>query len=132
MADAATVRSARLIGAAAVQAGTAFLLADEADTSPAHRAALQSPRAERTVVTNLISGGAARGLSNRFIEELGIWHEDALPFPLAGAAVGQLKTAAEQRGCYDFTAFWAGQNAPLAEPGSAAGIVARLAGGFDL
>ena len=128
--DAAGVRAAMTLGAAAVQAGTAFLLADEADTRPAHRVALQSPRAEATVVTNLLSGGMARGIPNRLIDEIGAVHPAALPFPLAGAAVGLLKAVAEAKDSDDFSTFWAGQNAPLARAGSAAQIVARLAAGL--
>ena len=114
-----------------MQVGTAFLLADEALTKPAHRAAIQTARPEDTVVTNLFSGGAARGLYNRFIREAGPMNDAALPFPLAGAAVGALKAAAEKQGCYDFSPFWAGQNAGLCRPGSAAEIVGRLCGGIE-
>lgn len=128
--NAAAVRAARALGAAAVQAGTAFLLADEADTRPAHRAALQSARAEETVVTNLLSGGMARGIPNRLMHELGAVHPTALPFPLAGTAVGALKTAAEAQGSDAFSTLWAGQNAPLARSGSAAQIVGWLAEGW--
>lgn len=58
-------------------------------------------------------------------------NDAALPFPLAGAAVGALKAAAEKQGCYDFSPFWAGQNAGLCRPGSAAEIVERLCGGIE-
>lgn len=130
IADAQTVRAAMQLGAAAVQAGTAFLLADEAAATPAHRAALHSEAAGHTVVTNLISGGPARGLPNRLTRELGSVRTEALPFPLASSATAVLKAAAERCGSHDFTAFWAGQNARLAESGSTAEIVARLAAGL--
>ena len=42
IADSAGVRAAMALGAAGVQVGTAYLCADEATTSPLHRAALQS------------------------------------------------------------------------------------------
>ena len=129
--DAATVRAAMQLGADAVQVGSAFLLADEATTSATHRAALQSPRAEETVLTNLFSGGCARGIVNDFMRAAGAINPAALPFPLAGAAVALLKNAAEGAGNYEYSAFWSGQNAILARPGSAAEIVARLAAGFS-
>ena len=128
--DAATVRTAMQLGACAVQVGSAFLLADEAETKPAHRAALAHVLPEDTVPTNIFSGGCARGIRNRFIRELGGIHAAALPFPLAGAASAALRVAAEQQGNHDFSSFWAGQNAALARSGSAAEIVARLAEGF--
>jgi 2-nitropropane dioxygenase family oxidoreductase len=129
--DATTVRAAMQLGADAVQVGSAFLLADEATTSATHRAALQSPRAEETVLTNLFSGGCARGIVNDFMRAVGAINAAALPFPLAGAAAALLKKAAEGAGNYEYSAFWAGQNAILARPGSAAEIVARLAAGFS-
>src|SRR5574343_942672 len=45
IADAAGVNAALALGAAAAQVGTAYLLCDEAATSPLHRAALQSEAA---------------------------------------------------------------------------------------
>ena len=128
--DAATVRAAMALGADAVQVGSAFLLADEATTSAAHRAALQDARGETTALTNLFSGGCARGIVNDLMRELGAIHPAALPFPLAGAAAFRLKSAAESAGNYGYSPFWAGQNASLARPGSAAAIIARLAAGF--
>ncbi len=46
-----------------VQVGTSYLLCPEAKTSTVHRAALKEPRAGHTVVTNLFSGGLARGIA---------------------------------------------------------------------
>lgn len=124
--DAATVRAAFQLGADAVQIGTAFLLADEAKTSTAHRAALQDARAEHTALTNLFSGGLARGIVNTFMQEAGCIHPAAPPFPFAGAASGALRKAAEEMGNHGFSPFWAGQNASLARAGNAAQIIARL------
>lgn len=123
-----TAKLALELGATSVQVGTAFLLADEAKISAAHRAALQSVQAEHTVVTNLLSGRYARGIPNRLMQECGPIHADALAFPLAGNAIGLLKAQAEKQGKYDFSSFWAGQNALLASPGTAKQIMARLCG----
>ena len=129
--DATTVRAAMQLGAQAVQVGTAFLLADEAHTSLTHRAALTHVLPEHTAVTNVFSGGCARGIRNRLMCELGIINPTALPFPLSSAATAYLRATAEQHGSTDFSPFWAGQNAALAHSGSAAEIVARLATGFS-
>lgn len=123
-----TAKLALELGATSVQVGTAFLLADEAKISATHRAALQSAQAEHTVVTNLLSGRYARGIPNRLMQECGPIHADALAFPLAGNAIGLLKAQAEKQGKYDFSSFWAGQNALLASPGTAKQIMARLCG----
>ncbi len=127
--DASTVEAAFALGADAVQVGTAFLLADEAKTTSAHKAALQSQRAEHTALTNVFSGGVARGIQNRFIAELGI-HPKAPPFPYASFVTEPLKQAAQQAGRDDFSAMWAGQNARLAQSGTAKAIMMRLLGQF--
>ncbi|MRN38784.1 DUF561 domain-containing protein [Neisseria sp. N95_16] len=128
--NAATARVAQTLGADGIQIGTALLLADEAGTSTLHRAALQSPRAETTALTNLFSGGLARGIVNRFMRENGCIHPDAPPFPLAQSASAPLRSAAEKQGSDNFSPLWAGQNARLARSGSAAEIIAEIAGGF--
>ena len=96
-------------GCTAVQIGTAYLLCDEADTSAVHRAALQSPTAVHTALTNRFSGRPARSIVNRVIRELGAIGEVS-PFPLAGAALAPLRAAAEAIGSSDFSSLWAGQN----------------------
>ena len=70
IADAKGVAAAMALGAAGVQLGTAYLLCPEASTSAVHRAALKSPAACRTAVTNVFSGRPARGILNRAIQEL--------------------------------------------------------------
>ena len=60
--DAAGVRATMARGASAVQVGTAFLLSDEAATGALHRARLRD-QATPTALTNLLSGGLARGLN---------------------------------------------------------------------
>ena len=129
--NAATARAARALGAAGIQIGTVLMLAEEADTSVLHRQALQSGRAADTVLTNLFSGGFARGIVNRFIREAGPISDAAPPFPLAQSASAPLKAAAEAQGSDEFSPLWAGQNATLACEGSAADIIRRIAQGFD-
>jgi nitronate monooxygenase len=93
-------------GAVAAQLGTAFLLADEAGSSPVHRAALQDPQFTETVVTKSFSGRYARGLRNRFIDE----HEDQAPFgyPEIHYLTGPLRAAAVRAGDAHGTNVWAG------------------------
>ena len=64
IADAQGVRAAMNHGAAAVQVGTAFLLCHEAKTNALHRSRLRDMQAP-TALTNLFSGGLARGMFNR-------------------------------------------------------------------
>lgn len=130
IADARGVAAARALGAAGVQVGTAYLLCDESRTSALHRQALQSPAAERTVLTTLFSGRPARGMVNRLIRELGPRPEAVPAFPLASNAIGSLRAAAEPQGISDFSPLWAGQNASGCQAVPAAHLTHALAAGW--
>ena len=110
IADASGVRAALKLGAAGVQIGTAYLLCPEATTTAVHRAALKSEAARHTALTNLFSGGPARGIMNRVMRELGPISGAAPSFPLASAAMAPLRAEAEKRGSGDFSPLWSGQN----------------------
>jgi nitronate monooxygenase len=124
--DGRGIAAALTLGASAVQLGTAFLASPESLIGAPHRAALASGRAERTVMTNLFSGRAARGIRNRLIEELGAINPAVPPYPHASAALAPLRKAAEALGRDDFTPLWAGQGAPLARAEPATETVERL------
>ncbi|MET4577561.1 NAD(P)H-dependent flavin oxidoreductase [Ottowia thiooxydans] len=131
IADAAGVRAAMALGAAGVQVGTAYLCADEATTSVAHRAALQSEASRHTALTNLFTGRPARGIVNRVMREQGPISPAAPEFPLATNAIGLLRAAAEKKGSTDFSPLWSGQNASQCKSASAAAITLALKAGFS-
>jgi nitronate monooxygenase len=130
IADARGVQAALALGAAGVQVGTAYLLCPEATTSAVHRASLKSEAVRRTALTNLFSGGPARGIVNRLMRELGPLSPVAPPFPLAAQAVAPLRRKAESQGRGDFSPLWAGQNASGCRERPAAEITRELAAGI--
>jgi nitronate monooxygenase len=129
IADAKGVAAAFALGAAAVQIGTAYLLCPEATTSAVHRAALKSDAAQLTALTNLFSGGAARGMMNRLMKELGPINAAAPAFPLASSAIAPLRAKAEAAGRGDFSPLWAGQNASGCKEIAALALTRELANG---
>ncbi|MDF1484371.1 nitronate monooxygenase, partial [Ramlibacter sp. H39-3-26] len=129
--DAQGVAAAFALGAAGVQAGTAYLLCPEATTSAIHRAALQQgDTARHTALTTLFTGGPARGIVNRAMRELGALDNAAPAFPLATAAIAPLRTAAEKAGSGDFSPLWSGQNASGCRAVPAAEVTRELAAGL--
>ncbi len=128
IADAQGVAAALALGAAGVQVGTAYLLCTEAGTSAVHRAALKSPAARLTALSNVYTGRPARGIVNRLMRELGPISPAAPPFPLATAAVSALRAKAEAQGSSDFSALWAGQNTSACREVSATLLTRQLAG----
>lgn len=132
--DAASVRAALALGAAGVQAGTAFLCCPEARTSAVHRAALAGalPGVESdSVVTAAFTGRPARALVNRWVRESAAVQAHIPPFPLAAGALAGLRQAAEAAGQGDFSPLWAGQNTRACRTVLAAEVVRELAGGLN-
>lgn len=127
IATAEGVRAALDLGAVAAQIGTAFMLCPEATTKPLHREALKSPAARHTAITNLFSGGPARGIVNRVMRELGPVCDQAPAFPLATNAIAPLRAAGEAAGTGDFSPLWSGQNASGCREIPAGELVAELA-----
>jgi nitronate monooxygenase len=111
IADSQGATAALALGAAGVQVGTAYLLCLEATTGPVHRVALKSDTGHYTALTNVFSGGVARGLMNRAMRELGPMSDLAPEFPLAAAAMAPLRAKAEAASSGDFSPLWCGQNA---------------------
>jgi nitronate monooxygenase len=101
------------------------VLADEAGSSPVHRAALQDPQFAETVVTRCFSGRYARGLRNRFIDD----HDGAAPFgyPEIHHMTSPLRAAAVRAGDPHGTNVWAGTGFRKARTGSVADIMSALA-----
>ena len=130
IADAKGVAAALALGASGVQVGTAYLLCPEATTRKVHRAALKSEAARHTAITNLFSGGPARGIVNRIMNELGAINAVAPPYPLASSGLAPLRAAGEGQGSGDFSPLWCGQNAGGCKEISAAEITRALAAGL--
>jgi nitronate monooxygenase len=123
--DADGVSAVLAAGASAAQAGTAFMLAPEAGTHPAHRAAMGEPGA-RTGLTRAFTGRLARGIVNRFMEE----HADApVAYPHIHHATAPLRAEARAAGDAGGFNLWAGQAFPLAVARPAAETVRALGAG---
>ena len=97
-------------GAVAGQVGTAFLLAPEAGTSPAHRDAVRS--ADATVLTRAFTGRLARGIQNRFIDALGA--DAPIAYPELHYLTAPMRRAAREHGDAGLINLWAGEAHRLA------------------
>jgi len=123
VADGRTAAAAFMLGASAVQLGTAFLLCEEADVRDAHRAALAKADDACTVVTNVISGRECRYIRNEMIDDLVVSGLQPLPVPAQQSLTQPLAAA----GKHGWTALTSGQSAALAKYTNAAELVERLA-----
>jgi nitronate monooxygenase len=121
--DARGVAAAFMLGASAVQVGTAYLFTPEAKVSKSHYTALRTAKESETAVTNIFTGRPARGILNRVMRELGPISDKAPTFPLAGGALMPLRAKDEA----DFSNLWAGQAFRLSAEMTTADLTRRLA-----
>lgn len=122
--DGRGVAAALMLGAQAVQMGTAFMTCDEAGVPAAYRAALLAADEDQTGITRAFSGRRARGVVNRVMQT--VPEETILPFPLQNALTRPMRTAAASQGRAEFLSLWAGQGLRMLRAEPAAELVARL------
>jgi nitronate monooxygenase len=123
IADGRGVAAALILGASAVQVGTAYLFSPEARLAPGYGVALRTARDDNTAITNVFTGRPARGIINRLVREQGPLSNKAPAFPNAAFAVAPLRTAAPG----DFGNAWSGQAARLAAHRPAGELTRKLA-----
>ncbi len=125
--DGRGVAAALTLGASAVQIGTAFLACEQSSASTIQRDALFGPDAARTDLTKAFTGRLARGIRNRFMDDLRD-HQVQLPqYPVQGWFTAPIKAAAVEQGRPELISLWAGQGAPLLSHRDAGELMASLA-----
>jgi nitronate monooxygenase len=123
VADGRTVAAAFVLGASAVQLGTAFLRCEEANVLDAHRAALREPTDACTLVTDMITGRPARYMKNKLVEDLLASELRPVAFPAQLSLTAPLGNTGDR----ELTALFAGQSAALARDTTAGSLVESLA-----
>lgn len=127
IADARGVAAALMLGASAVQIGTALLRAPEAGIPPAWADAIGAAAPEGTIGTRAFSGRLGRGIRNAYVEAAADPAAPApAPFPVQGAMTRPMRAAAAAEGDITRMQAWAGQSAGLAQARPAEEIVTGL------
>ncbi len=124
--DGRGIAAALVLGASAVQLGTAFLACDEAGVADAYKDALVCSREDQTRLTRAFSGRPARGIANRFLTAMEPNEVAILPFPLQNALTRPLRAESTRQNRADYLSLWAGQGLRLARRTSAAQLVELL------
>jgi len=124
--DGRGVAACLLLGASAVQLGTAFLSCPEAGIDSAYRQLLLNAHDDGTRVTRTFSGRAARGLENTFMRRMAAFEASVPAYPLQNALTGPIRKAAALAGRSEYLSLWAGQGVGMSRALPAALLIERI------
>jgi len=127
IADGRGIAASLVLGASAVQLGTAFLPCPESAIPDVYREALKNVHGDRTRLTSAFSGRPARGLENRYIREMAGKEGEFPDFPILNTLTAPLRKASANAGNTDFVSLWAGQAVGLIKGMPADELVETLA-----
>lgn len=110
--DGQAISASLMLGAQGAQLGTAFLTCKESSAHSVYKQAILD-RKEDTILTKAFSGKLARGIKNKFMDEM--QGNYILPFPLQNDLTGAMRKQAGTLGKPEFMSLWAGQGYRLAK-----------------
>jgi nitronate monooxygenase len=119
------IAAALLLGASGAQLGSALLRSPESGASAAYKAALAGIEDTSTRLTRAFSGRWARGIANRFMQEIDA-AGDIPDYPIQNRLTQDIRAAANAQGKAEYISLWAGQAAGLSTTEPAGDVVRRL------
>jgi len=127
LADGRGVAAALLLGASAVQVGTAFLRCPEAKISRVWANAIGRAAPEETVVTRVFSGRPGRSLATAYVRAATApTAPPPAPYPVQRGLTQAMRDAAIKENDIERMQAWAGQSAGLAKEAPAGEVVRQI------
>lgn len=103
------------LGAKGVQMGTAFLTCIESGAHKVHKEGILHAHEDQIVLTRSFSGKRARGIKNRFIEEMQKTEASVPDFPVQNALTQTIRKASAAQNNPGYMSLWSGQSPRLAK-----------------
>jgi nitronate monooxygenase len=124
--DGRGIAAALLLGASAVQMGTAFLTTTESGGSPLWRKRIRESDDTSTVLTKTFSGKHARGIRNQFIQRMTPYENELSDYPVQNSITGAIRKTASAQADSEYMSLWAGQGAAMSRDISAGELMEAL------
>jgi len=113
IADGRGIAAALVLGADAVQIGTAFVGTAQSNASAGHKEKLFSPAAKYTSLTRMYSGRLARVMTSRLMEDLKDKEDLFAPYPMQRKFMSLFSKEATRQQRTEYLNFAAGQSSSL-------------------
>jgi len=113
--DGRGLMAAFCLGTKGVQMGTAFVTCVESGAHAIHKEAILSSTEEQTVLTRAFSGKWARGINNKFTEDMQEQEAFFPDFPIQNTLTRDIRKAASTQNNREFMSLWSGQSPRLAK-----------------
>lgn len=124
--DGRGVAAALALGASGVQMGTAFMGCEEAGVPGVWLDALINSSDTSTVLTRAFTGKYARGIKNKFIEEMSAFEDRVPEYPAQHNLTKSLRAAAKSKSNPEYMSLWSGQSSPLIKRTTAKELIENL------
>ncbi|MHD0398294.1 NAD(P)H-dependent flavin oxidoreductase [Staphylococcus simulans] len=112
--DGRGVLASLILGASAVQMGTAFLTTQESGADIAYKQAILNSTETSTVLTNAFSGKMARGIRNDFVDYLSAFRGEVPEYPIQNQLTSAIRKASTAKHDHALMSLWSGQTPRLA------------------
>lgn len=112
------------LGASYVQIGTALLTAAECEAPKLHKEAILNSGEQATTLTKAFTGKYARGLRNKFSEQLK--EATTAPYPVQHYLTQPIRKESARQNNREYMSLWMGENSYLAKEASVKEIIETL------
>lgn len=124
--DGRGIVAAYALGATGVQLGTVFLTCKESGAHPIYKASILEKNEDDTTLTTTFTGKPARGIKNKFMEEMHAYQDELLPYPVQHELTTSLRKKAAQEINPERMSMWAGQGIRMAQKDKTVGELIEM------
>lgn len=129
--DGRGVLSSLILGAQAVQMGTAFVTSLESGAKEQHKEAILNTIEDQIVVTSTFSGKPARGIRNDFINKMTKYENELPQYPIQNTLTTSIRSEAANQNRPEWMSLWCGQNPRGSQQLAASEVISEIISQVD-